>query len=156
MEYFEKYLYQKVNIYGIDTYIFAPEKYDELLKDEETLNNLPFYREFVEQYIKTAQKVKNVKLYFALCHNNHVPKPFWLPVHCLERDGVLYHVVYREYWMCRDCGQEMGPVLLALVETGESTIYAGLDWRKIPIPNFFQHHRCEKCGHLLQGHLMKI
>ena len=159
VECFEKYLYQKVNIHGLDTYILAPEKYDELLEDEEALNNLPIHRALVELVkgdIRTAKTVKNVKLYVAICHNNHVPKPFWLPVHCMEKDGVWYHVVYNEYWFCRDCRQDNGPVLFALVETGEHTIYAGLDWRKIPIPEMFQHHRCQKCGHLLQGHFLKL
>lgn len=155
LEYLEKYLYEKVNICDLDTYILDPERYNELMSDDAALDKLPILRELVESRIRVAYEVKEIELYVAFIHNTHVPRSFWLPIHCMKQEDNWYQVVYNEWWFCRDCRHDNGPVLRSLLEA-ESGCYAGLDHFKIPLPEIFQHHRCEKCGHLLQGHLLKL
>lgn len=150
-----KYLYKKVNINGLDTYIISPEKYDEFLDDEYLVSKLPLGREWAANYIDKAKKEKKIELYYAIAQNTHVPRPFCFSVLCLQVNNEWSHVVYNEYWMCRDCKHEIGPIVRPLV-WAESSCYAGMDKKNIRYPDIFKDPRCEKCGHFLNTRLLNL
>ncbi|MBQ2803526.1 MAG: hypothetical protein IJF07_06475 [Lachnospiraceae bacterium] len=155
MELLQRYLYKSVNIMGLDTHLIRTEAIDELLKDEELLQELGISTELIKLPLYGVKEIKKYKAYLAICYNSKVRRSFYFPTTCVEYKGNIYHVVYQSWWICRDCKTENGPFLRPLLEA-ESCLYAGLDYFKIPIPDIFTHKRCEKCGHLLQGHLMQL
>lgn len=149
----EKYTYKRMVLNGLDTYIISPEHYDEFLRDEKLMESLQILKEFLYRYISIAASETGEALYFAIGYNQHIKRKW--PLLCLEQDGVFYHVSYHSGWICRQCMQDNGAVIMPLVEAAQD-YYIGLNPFEIPIPSIFQNVACKSCGHMLQGHLIKL
>lgn len=144
-------MYKQILIDGILTYLFHPEELDELLKDsnkpEDFLNCILWHKKRIQE----ITHIEEVKLYPAVCHVEKIN--CWMPVYCMEQGESYYHVGFNQHWRCRDCGTENGPVLLHQTEVYRD-VYIGREWPQIP--PIFRKICCKKCGHMLQGHLIKL
>ena len=144
-------MYKQIYIDGIQTYVLNEEMLELLHKD----TSIPAkFKKCVEWHLEHDGQIRDiseVKLQPAVLHNERYN--LWVPAYCMAGGDTWYPVSYNRYWMCRDCGEENGPVLRPLV-MAELDIYAGLE--RPEIPKVFQHISCKRCGHLLQGYLLML
>lgn len=144
-------MYKQIYIDGIQTYVLSEDILEQLHKGEALPEQ---FQKCVGWHLKRSGEIENisaVKLFPAVLHNEKYH--LWVPAYCLASGDTYYHVSYNRYWICRDCGEESGPVLRPLV-MAEPDIYVGL--KRPDIPKVFHHISCMKCGHLLQGYLIML
>ncbi len=105
-------------------------------------------------YIQVAQKFDT--LYLALGHHKDRAglSLEWEPILCYKKEDTFFHIIYRDSWMCRDCGNVLhAPIIMPMCE-GDPDFYYGTKNRFPDIPPFFQKIPCSKCNSLLQNHLI--
>lgn len=155
MEHLKDYCLDVCVIDGLQTYIISPAKYDVLIKDNELLNCLKKTDKDIRPYIDVAREKGIDKLYLAFIkHPDFTEKFLLLPILCYKNGNQIYHVHYRNTWMCRECRHIMNkPVIMPMVEADITTYHCSEN--KYPdVPLIFQRIKCPKCGKLLQNHLI--
>ncbi len=153
------YVDEIINIDTAETYMIASDKVQTFANDTTALRAF-----FSEKSIKSGLWKETILYYHEICHLYHCyplrlgiaerifskDRIFYLPVLCMEIDGVYHHVEYHNNWLCLDCRRTC-PVFLHLPDS-EHMLYQ--DPFSVERPKQFQHITCQQCGHLLQGYLL--
>lgn len=157
MERLKQYCTDICFIDNLQTYVISPSKLDDILKDDGLLKYLKKSETDIIPFIKIAREAGTDKIYLAFIYlPAKVEKLRWMPVHCYKNGNQLYHVRYRNSWMCRECGNVMNqPIVMPMAEA-EPIIYHFSENRYPDIPSLFQKIKCPKCGKPLQNHLIII
>ena len=160
MSILHKYYIDELLIDGLKTYIISPEYYENLLHDTMLLEQLGISdvrKEFIPGMIEYAKQISEIKIYFAFVQHENFPKRFmWEPVNVCQFGNNFYHIFIRSNWLCKECGHNhLGKIIMPMFEADG----VFLDMRNIRtavIPAIFNKIPCEKCGKLLQNHLLII
>lgn len=160
MNLLHEYCISELVIDGLKTFIISPERYEDLLHDRKLLDQLSISditKEFILRYIEYAKQISEIKIYFAFVqHENYVKSFMWEPVNVCKFGDDFYHIFIRSNWLCRECGHEhLGKIIMPMFEADG----VFLDMRNLKtaaIPAIFNKIPCEKCGKLLQNHLLII
>ena len=160
MNLLHEYCISELVLDGLKSFIISPEHYGDLLHDGKLLNQLSIsdtIKEFILEKIEYAKQISELKIYFAFVqHENYVKKFMWEPVNVCRFGDDFYHIFIRSNWLCRECGHNhLGKIIMPMFEADG----AFLDMRNIKtaaIPDIFKKIPCEKCGKLLQHHLLII
>lgn len=142
-------------INGLDTYIISPIQYDCLITDKELLKklNIPQAGDLLLNFIQTARKINDDKLYFSFVHHKNRKKAEWEPLLCYKNEDTFYHVAYRDSWICRECGHTLYASILMPMSEADAVFKNGTGNQYPDIPPFFQKIPCPKCRRPLQNHL---
>lgn len=160
MNLLHEYCISELVIDGLKTFIISPEHYEDLLHDGKLLEQLSMsdtIKEFIPGMIEYAKQISEIKIYFAFVqHENYVKRFMWEPVNVCKFGDNFYHIFIRSNWLCRECGHNhLGKIIMPMFEADG----VFLDMRNIKIaaiPAIFSKIPCEKCGKLLQHHLLII
>lgn len=160
MDLLHEYCISELVIDGLKTFIISPEHYEELLHDEKLLDQLSIsdtIKEFIPGKIEYAKQISEIEIFFAFVqHENYVKRFMWEPVNVCKFGDNFYHIFIRSNWLCRECGHNhLGKIIMPMFEA--DSVF--LDMRNIKtaaIPAIFNKIPCEKCGKLLQHHLLII
>lgn len=145
---FKNYIHKQLVIDSIDTFIILPQYY------EDVQNILHLNLSIGKMVMRAVESTKNAELYPAVIYNTHFPQP-WFHMLCYKDDEAFYHVHYHSGWICRECQYDNGAVLMPMSEAN-SIYYAGSENRYPPTPSIFKKIACDKCGKMLQNHLIRI
>lgn len=169
MRQLEKYCMDVRCMNGVDTYIISPAHYEDLLQDTELMERLCGTEE-ERPYVTETEKERRVDeivrwlvgivetckekevLYLAFIRHKAWKSFQWEPLYCYRREGIFYHVMYFESWMCRECGYILRAPLIKPMVEHDPNIYSGTENRWPDTPPVFQRVNCPQCGKFLQCH----
>ena len=160
MNLLHEYCINELVIDGLKTFIISPEHYEDLLHDGKLLERLSIsdvIKDFIPGMMEYAKQISEIKIYFAFVqHENYAKRFMWEPVNVCKFGDDFYHIFIRNSWLCRECGHNhLGKIIMPMFEADG----VFLDMRNIKttvIPAIFNKIPCEKCGKLLQNHLLMI
>lgn len=160
MNLLQEYCASELVIDGLKTYVISPEHYEKLLHDTKLLEQLGISgtgKEFISRCIEYTKQISEIKIYFAFVqHENRVKRFMWEPVNVCKFGNDFYHIFIRSNWLCRECGHNhLGKIIMPMFEA-DSVFLDMRNIRTAVIPAIFNKVPCEKCGKLLQNHLLII
>lgn len=141
-EFIMKYAKEKIQIEGLETYIFSPQNAKLFLDDlslTEKYKLSDFFIKTLRAYIEIAENHFNNQLYPAI----FFIKERCVPSLCLYTDGKYIDVRYHEYWICPRCLKKTARDVLIYSE--ENHIFFQEGWHE-RCPDIFHSIVCPKCG----------
>ncbi len=154
MEKIKNYCTNICSINGVETFIIAPSKYDDLINDYDLLKDMATSKERINPFIQTAKESCSDKIFFAFVNvPTKVEYLQWIPVLCYKSGNQFLHINYRTSWMCRECGNIMEKPLIMPIDELDTTFYTFAENKYPNIDPIFKKIKCPKCGKLLQNHL---
>ena len=160
MNLLQEYCANELVIDGLKTYVIFPEHYEKLLHDTKLLEHLGISgtgKEFISKYIEYTKQISEIEIYLAFVqHENLKIRYMWEPVNVCKLGNDFYHVFIRGNWLCRECGHNhLGKIIMPMFEA--DGVFLDVRNRRVSdIPSIFKRIPCEKCGQLLQNHLLII
>lgn len=160
MNLLQEYCAYELVINELKTYIISPEHYERLLQDTKLLEQLGISgtgKEIISNYIEYTKQISEVEIHFAFVqHENRKKRYMWEPVNVCKIGNGFYHVFIRGNWLCRECGHNhLGKIIMPMFEA-DGAFLDVRNMRSSDFPAIFNKIPCEKCGHLLQNHLLVI
>ena len=159
MEALRDYCQEEQMIDGLKTYIIAPERYLDLLGDEDLLYRLGIFGpagSALATMIQNTVEKDEMQVGVAIVRHDDRKLFVWEPVNICCKDGRYYHVSVVENWFCLKCRHvNAGRFLLPMAEADQVFLDRGNRY-DVPIPVVFERIPCEACGELLSRHLMRI
>ena len=159
MKLLQKYCANELVIDGLKTYIISPEHYENLLHDTMLLEQLSISdvgKKFIPRLIEYTKQISEIKIYFAFVQHENRKICIWEPVNVCKYENEYYHVFIRDSWLCRECGHiHLGKIIMPILEA-DGVFLDGRNIMTSDIPTIFNKIPCEKCGKLLQNHLLII
>lgn len=157
MELLQKYCSNELFIDGLKTYIISPEHCEDVLHDAQLSEQLDIrgaLKEAISIMIDHTKQIHEIKIYLAFVQHKHRKEFIWEPVNVCEYEGRLYHIFIRDNWVCIPCGHNhSGKIIMPM---SEADIHFSDDKKYPDTPAFFKKIPCDKCGKLLQNHLLII
>ena len=160
MESLQKYCMNKIIIDGLKTYIVPFEYYENIQHDTELLEELginnDIIRNAISLMIKNTKLNHKIKIHLAFVRHENRKIHIWEPVNVYEHENHFYHVSVGRAWLCRKCQHvHMGNIIMPMAEA--DTIFLERQYlNSFVVPDIFKKIPCEKCGNLLQRHLLII
>ena len=159
MKLLQKYCANELVIDGLKTYIISPEYYENLLHDTMLLEQLSISdvgKEFIPRLIGYTKQISEIKIHFAFVQHENRKICIWEPVNVCKYGNDFYHVFIRDNWLCRECGHiHSGKIIMPMLEA--DGVFLDVQNRRVSdIPSIFSKIPCEKCGQLLQNHLLMV
>ena len=160
MNLLHEYCISELVIDELKTFIISPEHYEDLLHDGKLLDQLSIsdtIKEFISEKIEYAKQISEIKIYFAFDqHENYAKRFMWEPVNVCKFGDDFYHIFIRSNWLCRECGHNhLGKIIMPMFEA-DGVFFDMRNIKTAAIPAIFNKIPCEKCGKLLQHHLLII
>lgn len=157
----QDYCANELVIDGLKTYIISSEHYEYLLHDTELTEQLGISgfsaaKKFIPRMIEHVKQFNEIKIHFAFVQHENRKICIWEPVNVCEYENNFYHVFIRDSWLCRECGHiHSGEIIMPMFEADGVFLDGSSIWAS-DIPAIFHKIPCEKCGKLLQNHLLII
>lgn len=148
MGYYEKI----VEIEGLETGIIDIDKMDMFFNDSMLQRTLSINCKDILEGMIECCNLYDLRL--GILKREYPNRDFYMPTLCMRFENDLYHVFYKDNWICRECGCDNGKVIMPLVETGDGFIYP--DRKNVKIPRIFLKVPCKLCGKILQNHILLV
>lgn len=160
MKSLQKYCMNEFIIDGLKTYIISPEHYENVLHDTELLEELginnDIWKNAISFMLENIKQIHERKIHLAFVKHENWKIHIWEPVNVYEHDKHFYHVSIGNAWICRKCRHvHRGKIIMPMAEA-DGIFLERKYLNSFVVPDIFSKIPCEKCGELLQNHLLII
>ena len=159
MEILQKYCTEDLVIDGLNTFIISPEFYNVILHDTELFDQLNlhgFMKNAVLTMIENARNIRSIMVYLAFVKHEKRHIAVWEPINVCKYKNHFYHVGIRYELLCRKCNY-MHKGFIIMPKSEYDPIFLEKQYlENYKVPDLFKKIPCEKCGNLLQNHLLII